>query len=811
MFINYLKIAWRNLWKSKFFSFLNVFGLALGLACFILIGMYVTDELSYDKFYDKADRIFRINSDIRIGGTELILSQSADPMGATLKNDYPQVEEYVRFYSSTGPKLVKKGTDFIEETDVTHADSTLLKVFNLKVLVGENDMVLTEPNTVIITKSAAERYFGNPQNALGKTLETDDNGSTLYKVTSVIEDIPRNSHFHFDFFFSMENVEYPFGTFLSHNFQTYVVLQQGVDYRKFNEKFEEVIAKYIIPQAQAFIEVKSIDEFRASGNKLEYSLIPMTDIHLHSSRSFELEANGNIQYVYIFSAAALFILLIACVNFMNLSTARSEGRAKEVGVRKVLGTGKTSLIWQFLTESILLAYIGMILALLLVLLTLGWFNQISGKEIPFNYLWRPTNLLILFLLPFVVGSFAGVYPAFFLSSFKPITVLKGKLMSNGKENTLRSALVVFQFATSIILIIGTIVIYNQLSFIRNSNVGFNKDQMVVVDLQGMQNNSQTAFKNEIEKLSAVKSATFAGFLPVGNSSRSDTTVSSDPVMTQDNSVNTQIWRVDYDYIPTLGMEIIKGRNFDPSFGSDSTSVIINETAAKLFGYDDPIGQNVYATYRGEETPAPYKIIGVVKNFNYESLRKNVFPLIMRLGSNQWKVAFKVAGNDMQPVLDKIESTFHEMAPGMPYKYQFLDESFENMYREEQRVGQVALSFSILAILIACLGLFGLATFIAEKRTKEIGIRKVLGASVSNIVTMLSKDFLKLVIIAFIIAIPIAWFAMYKWLEDFAFKISIKPWVFIVTGLVAIIIAITTISFRAIRAALANPSKSLRTE
>lgn len=811
MFINYLKIAWRNLWKSKFFSFINVFGLALGLACFILIGMYVTDEISYDKHFAKADRIYRIDADINIGGTELVLAQSSDPMGATLQKDYPQVEDYVRLYSSGGPKLIKKGANYLEETAVTHADSTLLEVFDFKVIEGQNGMVLTEPNTVVITESAADRYFGSPQKAIGQTLETDDNGSTLYKVTSVVEDVPRNTHFHFDFFFSMNNIQYEFGNYLSHNFQTYITLKPGVDYREFNKKFEEVIAKYIMPQAQHFIQVESIEEFRASGNKLEYTLFPMRDIHLNSSKMAELESNSNVQYVYIFSAAALFILLIACVNFMNLSTARSEGRAKEVGVRKVLGTGKVSLIWQFLTESILLAFIAMALALLLVFLVLGWFNQISGKDIPFNYLWQPVNLLILFLLPVIVGGLAGIYPAFFLSSFKPITVLKGKLMSNGKENNLRSALVVFQFSTSIILIIGTIVIYNQLDFIRNSNVGFKKDQVVVVNLQGMRENQEDAFKNEIEKLSAVKSSSFAGYLPVGNSSRSDTTVSMDPVMTQSNSMNTQIWRIDYDYIPTMGMELLKGRNFDPSFGSDSTSVIINEATAKVLGYEDPIGKNVYATYRGEDDPAPYQIIGVVKNFNYESLRKNVSPLIFRLGFNKWKVAFKVAGTDVQPVLSTIENTFKKMAPGMPYQYEFLDESFDNMYRAEQRVGKVALSFSILAILIACLGLFGLATFIAEKRTKEIGIRKVLGASVSNIVTMLSKDFLKLVFIAFIIAIPIAWYAMQKWLEDFAFKISIKPWVFIITGLVAAIIAIATISFRAIRAALANPSKSLRTE
>lgn len=811
MIKNYFKIALRNLWKHKGFTALNVIGLSLGLGCFLIIAMYVTDELSYDRYNEKADRIYRVNSDIRFGGTDLNMAISSDPMGETLKQDYPEVENYVRFYNSHGPKLIKKGDEFINEAKIVHADSTLFDVFTLKVIVGDSKKALTEPNSVVITESAAKRYFDSANKAIGQTLETNENTKTLYKVTAVIEDIPKNSHFNFEFFFSMANVNYQFGSYLSHNFYTYITLRPGTDYKAFNKNFKGYIDKYVLPQAQQFMQVKSMEDFEKAGNKLEYSLIPITDIHLKSSRGLELGVNGNIQYVYVFSAAALFILLIACINFMNLTTARSSGRAKEVGIRKVLGSEKKSLVWQFLTESTLIAFIALLCAIGFARLSLGWFNGIADKDMVISTLFQSQFLIFLLVMPFIVGILAGIYPAFFLSAFQPITVLKGNISKGHKKNNLRSFLVIFQFSTSIILIIGTIVIYSQLNHIQSSKVGFNKDHVLVVENSGLSNQSRESLKSEIEQLNDVKTASFGGYLPVGDSSRSDTTFSTEAVMTESNGFNMQIWNVDYNYIPTMGMEIIEGRNFSRSFGSDSLAMIINETAAKSIGVENPIGKKIYTSFGPNEPTSPYTIIGVVKNFNFESLRKNVAPLCMVLGNNSWESIYRFNTKDVSGLVSIIENKYKAMAPGMPFNYHFLDDSFDNMYRQEQRIGKVALTFSFLAIIIACLGLFGLATYIAEQRTKEIGIRKVLGASVANIVGMLSKDFIKLVLISFVIATPIAWFFMNKWLQDFAYRIDLSWWIFALTGITALIIALITLSFQAIKAAISNPVESIRTE
>lgn len=810
MFTNYLKIAWRNLIKNKTFSIINIFGLAIGLASFMLIALYVVDEKSYDKFHVNATDIYRIHSDIKFGGNELHMAVSSDAIGQALKNDYPEVKEYVRFYNSSGSKLIKKGNDFINEPRVVHADSTLFDVFTLPGIEGDTKTALNDPNTVVLTESSALKYFGTT-NIIGKTIEIKDNENPVYTVTAVIEDMPRNSHFHFDFIFSMDNVDYGWGNFLSHNFQTYIQLQKGTDYKEFEKNFVQFIDKYILPQAQQFMEIGSMAEFKSAGNKLEYTLMPLTDIHLHSDRAVEMGVNGNIQYVYIFSAIAIFILLIACVNFMNLSTARSANRAREVGIRKVLGTEKKSLIIQFLAESIFLVFISLILAIVISYLSISYFIEISGKELVFTDLLNPGFLLALVLLPVAVGGLAGTYPAFFLSSFKPINVLKGRIHQSFSKSSLRSGLVVFQFATSIILIICTIVVFLQLEFIQNKKIGFNKDQVLIIQGTDALGNSVDAFKNEVAKMGSVKSASFAGFIPVSNSSRTDNTFSTEPVMTDKTALSMQIWNIDYDYIPTMGMEMSDGRNFSAEFGSDSTGIIINETTAKLIGGENLIGKKIYGNDGNPGQSIPMTIVGVVKNFNFESLRENVGPLSFKLGNNKWATAFKIEASDASDLIANIEDKWKEMAPGMPFSYNFLDESFDQMYMAEQRIGKVALSFAILAILIACLGLFGLATYMSEQRTKEIGVRKVLGATVPSIVSLLSQDFIKLVLIAAIIAFPLSWWAMNSWLEEFAYRINIAWWIFLIAGLSAILIALVTVSYQAIKAAIANPVKSLRTE
>lgn len=805
MFRNYIKVALRNLWKNKSFSAINIFGLAIGLATCLLITLYIVDELSYDRYNEKAGRIYRINADIRFGGGDLKLAVASDPMGATLKKDYPQVEEYTRVFNSSGSKLIKKGNQFITESNVAHVDSTFFQVFTLPAVSGNTATALNEPNTVVLTQSAARKYFG-AEGALGKIIEAD---KTPYKVTAVIEDVPRNSHFHFDFLFSMDNVEYDWGNFLSNNFQTYIVLQEGTDYKAFEKNFRQVIQKYLIPQAKQYMQISSIEEFERAGNKLEYSLMPLTRIHLHSDRVPELGVNGNIQYVYIFGVVALFVLFIACINFMNLSTARSATRAREVGIRKVLGSQKNALVNQFLLESVVTVLIALLLAILIASLVLPLFNELAAKTLTIQSLFGSGLLPLIILLPFVVGGLAGIYPALFLARFKPITVLKGNAGTGFKRSNLRSALVVFQFATSIILVIGTLVVYSQLNYIQARNLGFNKEQVLIIDGTSALGAGAESFKNEVLALPGVAKGTLSGYLPV-SSSRNDNSFSSSPVIDSKSGINMQRWTVDYDYISTMGMEIVKGRNFSKSFGSDSLAIIINERAAQLLGFKEPIGKKIYG-YNDVNNPIAFEIVGVVKNFHYESLRQNIGPLCMALGPSTWTASFRVNTTNIQGLINKIESKWKTMAPGMAFSYRFMDESFDEMYRKEQRVGKVAITFTVLAVLIACLGLFGLVTYSTEQRIKEIGIRKVLGASISNIIIMLSKGFLRLVLLALLVAVPIAWLVMHRWLQDFAYRVNINWWVFVAAGLVAFLIAVLTLSVQATKAALSNPVKNLRTE
>ncbi len=809
MIKNYLIVAWRNLQKNKIYSFINIIGLAIGLASFLLITLYIMDELSYDKFNTNADRIYRINSDIKLGGGELHMPVTSDMMGQLLIKDYPAIEQYTRIYASNGSKLVKKNNAFVIEDHVAHVDSTFFDVFTLPAIAGNTHTALNDPNTVVITESTAKKYF-NSTDVLGKTIETNDDKNPVYKITAVIKDIPSNSHFHFDFMFSMKNAGYEWGQLTSHNFHTYLLLKKGTDYKALEKKFDEYIDKYVLPSVKQFIKINTMEEFRKSGNQLEYSLIPLTKIHLHSDRSFELSASGNIQYVYIFGAVALFILLIACINFMNLTTARSAGRAKEVGIRKVLGTERRFLIFQFLTESTMMALLSLVLAILIAYFVLPIFNDVANKSMYLGSLFSSRILPLLIILPVVVGLLAGSYPAFFLSSFRPIEVLKGKLKLGSNSTSLRSVLVVFQFATSIILIVGTLVIYKQLNYIQSKDLGYNKDQVLTIENTYILGNQAKAFKNSILQMNGVSSGTLSSFLPVSRSSRNDNTFFKEPTMDINGSIDMQTWRVDYDYFKTLGMQIIKGRGFSPDYGSDSTAIVINETTAQFLGYADPIGKKIYNTDDNKK-PINYHIIGVVKNFNFESLKQGIGPLSFFLSDRSGMASFKVSTTNVTALVGKIETLWKQMSPTMPFNYTFLDESFNEMYQSEQRVGKIALIFSTLAILIACMGLSGLATFIAEQRTKEIGIRKVLGASVQGVVRLLSKDFLKLVAIAFVIAAPLSVWIMNRWLSDFTYRIPLEWWIIGVAGIVAMLIALATVSVQAIRAAVANPVNSLKNE
>jgi putative ABC transport system permease protein len=810
MIRTFFKVALRNLSKHKAFSFINIFGLAVGLSCFLLLALYVVDEVSYDRFHQNADRIYRLNSNIRFGGSNLHMAVTSDMMGELLKKDYPQVENYTRIYVSSGSKMVRKQHDFITEFNVAHVDSTFFDVFTFPAIAGSTHRALANPGTVVLSESAAKKYFGSTD-VVGKTIETNDRNNRFYKVTAVIRDMPGNSHFKFDFLFSMQNADYNWGQLLSHNFHTYLLLKKGTDPVAFAKNFAQYIDKYVMPQARQAMNVKNIEEFRKAGNDIEYSMIPLTHIHLLSDWTFDLSPSGSIQYVYIFSAVALFVLLIACINFMNLTTARSAGRAREVGIRKVLGSERHKLILQFLTESTLVALLAMMIAVCIVCLMLPGFNQLAAKTIDVKWVFGPVFLPFLVLMPFVVGLIAGSYPAFYLSRFRPILVLKGNLARSGSNSGLRSVLVVFQFATSIILIIGTLVIYRQLNFIRSKKLGFNKDRVLVIDNAYVLDKNLDAFKTEVLRLPGVSSGTVSSFLPVSNSSRNDNSFTKDPVANAKNGFDIQSWTVDQDYFRTMGMQLQKGRSFSRDFGGDSSAVVVSATTAKMLGYEDPIGKKIYTLGPDPTNTRAYSIIGVLNDFHFESLHQPIAPVVFFLGRSTGLVSFKLNQTNLPALLKGVETLWRTMAPGMPFSYRFMDDSFNEMYRADQRVGRIALIFSILAIFIACLGLFGLAAFIAEQRAKEIGIRKVLGATVQGIVQLLSKDFLRLVALAFLIAMPLSWYVMNRWLHDFAYRIDISWWIFVFAAIGSLGIALVTISFQAIKAAITNPVKNLRTE
>ncbi len=807
MFKNYFKTAFRNLSKNKFYTSINIIGLAVGLATCLLIFLYVVDELGYDKYNANAARIYRVNNDIKFNGNYLDLAQVPAVMGPTMLREMPQVQQYVRI-NWHGSFLVKKGDENIQEQRVAYADSTLFDVFTLPVIAGDAKTALKDYHSLVITETIARKYF-NSTDVIGKTMLMNDTSN--YKITAVIKDIPKQSHFHFDFFVPMvENPGINEDNWLSENYTTYILLKKNADVKQLEAQLNPFMDKHVGPQLQSVVNI-SLSDFKKGGGYIRASLTPLTAIHLHSNKQGELDGNGNAEYVYIFSGIALMILLIACVNFMNLSTARSSNRAKEVGVRKVLGSLRANLIQQFLTESFLISFVALVIAILMAWLLLPYFNQLAGKEINAAALLQPNMVLSLIVLMLIVGLLAGSYPAFFLSSFQPIDVLKGKLAKGFKRSWLRNSLVVFQFVISIVLIFGTIVIYNQLNYIHNKDIGFNRNQVVIINHANTLGNQAAAFKKELLQVSGVQNATMSGYLPV-NYGRNSSTYFTSPTLDPTTGINVQAWTVDENYAPTLGLKIVEGRNFSPQFLTDSTGIIINEAAAKFLATKDLLNKKFYTLKDIQSKQMiDYHIIGIVKNFNFSSLRDVVTPLALFLGKDNGNISVRISSGDIPNTVAQIKNKWKAMAPSQPFDYSFMDDDFNKLYTTEQRTGNIFITFAVLAILIACLGLFGLVTYAAEQRIREIGIRKVLGASVSNIAGMLSTDFLQLVIISATIAFPLAWWVMNKWLQGFAYRVTISWWVFAIAGVLALLIALITVSFQAIKAAIVNPVKSLRTE
>ncbi|SOE22052.1 putative ABC transport system permease protein [Spirosomataceae bacterium TFI 002] len=810
MIKNNIKIAWRSLKKSPFFTFLNTFGLAIGMAGGLLIGLYIYDELNFDNTFADFERIHRVNVDIKFGGQAQEFAVSVPPMAAALKKDFSQIEESTRF-RTWGSMLVRRPetNENQKEEKSSYADSNFMKFFGIKLLEGDIATALVDPNTVVLSETAAKKYFGD-SSPLGKSIliNNEDN----FKVTGVIPDMPKNSFLrNYSVFMAMEGYEESKSQeWGSNNFNTFIKLIPSVKAADLQEPLQIIFEKYMVPWAASFMPGLNREQFEADGNYIRYSTVALSDLHLASNRVAEMNTNSDKQNIYILSFIALFLITLACVNFMNLSTAQSLKRAKEVGIRKTLGSNKLGLVRQFLTESSLISFLSLILALFIAIVALPYFNLLAGKEMVIPYS-QPLFWLTIILSTLLLGLFSGSYPAFFLSRFLPVKVLKGGGQRSVGGGNIRNSLVVFQFAISVFLIISTLVVFQQLKFIQDKDLGFQKDQILIIDDVYAAGNSVVSFKEQVSKLNLVEAATLSSFLPTP-SNRSDNGFELEGTGEENNTVQMQSWAVDHDYAKTLNLEMVTGRFFDKSFSTDTSGIIINETALSILGLspEEAIGKRLSINV-GVPHPTYSTIIGVVKNFHFESFKDDIGALSMHIGGYANKLTVKLKAGDFKSTIAEIEDKWEAVAPGQPFNFSFMDDSYNSTYESEQRLGSIFFTFTILSLLIACLGLFGLAAFNAEKRTKEIGVRKVMGASVSQISYRLTIDFLKLVGVAIVIALPLGWYVMNKWLEDFSYRIEIPVWIYILAAISAICISILTVSYQSINAAIVDPVKSLKSE
>ncbi|GGM79409.1 ABC transporter permease [Dyadobacter beijingensis] len=805
MFKNYLKIALRTLLKNKGYTAINISGLALGLATCLLIVLYVSDELSYDQHHRAADRLFRIAMTSR--GEQW--AGTPGPVAAGVKSDFPEVESVTRILKFSGIDRMllenRQGdeTKRFYETNGYYADSTLFDVFTYDFKYGDPRTALDKPNTLVLSEEVATKLFGDTD-PVGKVIRVGLLfGDFDYTVTGVYRN-DRKSHIDAHYFLSMQNGD--MGSWvtgqnnwaMNNIFHTYVKLHKGADPAAFESKLTP------------FLERHGEADLKAMGISKELFMQPVPDIYLRSAIGNELAPNGSMTYLYIFGSIAVFLLLIACINFMNLSTARSEKRAREVGVRKVMGAMRNALVFQFLGESMMLAGMALGIALLLVALLLPYFNNLTGKEL--DMLREPAFLYWIAGITLFTGLVAGLYPAFYLSSFKPVSVLKGRMVHIGSAVMLRKGLVVFQFTVSIILILGAIVIGQQLSFLQNQHLGFNKEQKLVIPIRNDKAaKNYPAFREEVLRVPGVAAATNGSVYP-GIENIEDLLFYGENKTVHD-AVDVHFATVGDDYVETLGLSMVAGRSFTKAFSGDSSSIILNEAAVRELGYDvaTAIGKHVFFELGGKRRSL--QVVGVVKDFNFHSLHEGIKPYALTTSITdkyQYFIA-SIQTKDYAGVLASVENAWKRLNPGIPFAYSFLDEDFQKNYQKEQLTGSIVVYFTCIAVVIACLGLFGLAAFSAERRTKEIGVRKVLGASVGSIVGMLSGEFLSLVGIALVIATPVGWAGMHQWLQGFAYQVGIQWWIFPLTGLLAVAVALLTVGFQSVKAALMNPVKSLRSE
>lgn len=806
MIKNYLKVVLRYMLRQRGFSFINISGLTIGITCSLLIILYIRHELSYDRFHPDAGRTFRLGFEGVLENKKFNSAQTGTPVAKALKTEIPEIESTLRLASWATFPVRYKDKAFTEEK-LLLADSNFFHFFNFALIAGHPDSVLNQERKLVITESTAKRYFGytgiGDESPIGKTIMLAQ-GYTV-AVSGIAADPPVNSHIHFTMILSLSSWdEASAGSWISNRVATYFKIAPDASVAPIASKFDILIEKYVAHELQQLNKI-DLDEFKSQGNDLHFFAQPLTDIHLRSQLTDEIEMNSDIQYIYIFGSVALLITLLACINFMNLSTARSASRAKEVGVRKIVGANYMKLILQFFIESYFYIAVAIILSLLLVIAILPVYNVFTNKDLSVAILFEPVFIAIGILFTILVGIFAGSYPAFYLAHFNPIEVLKGKLRAQLRSYGIRNVLVVFQFVISTVLIIATLIVYLQLRYIQQANIGFDKGNLVnLLHTKNLQENGK-AFKNELLQHPEVTAASYANRLPPN--------VEWQSVFREVDSGKEYlltVYEMDVDHLETMRYKLAKGRFFSSRIPSDSNAVILNETAATRLGLSEFEGKLLVTNY--DHDGRKREVIGILKDFNFQSFREPVQPLAVVLGNEpNWEMAIRITKGNEEQKIELIRTFWNKYAPGTPFEYTFLDKNFEAKHSREKRLGQLSLLFTELVIFIACLGLYGLATFTVEQRTKEIGIRKAMGASVQNIVLMINRDFLRPVVLANLIAWPFAGWLMYLWLRQFAFRIPFPWWTFVLAGVISVAIALVSISFQAIRAGEGNPVDSLRNE
>lgn len=807
MLENYFKTALRSLLKQKSYTIINIIGLSTGLAAAIFIFLFVLHEKSYDKFHKKGERIYRMLLNGKLGEMELGPSAyTPNPMAFTMLEEFPEIEQATRI-RTVGERMVKYGKSSFIESGFLYVDSTFFDVFTFPLLQGDPKTALKAPKSLVLTTEMATKYFKN-ENPLGKTLKINSD-TTIYTITGVVNSPPENSSIQFDFLASISTFESSRdNTWVSNNVGTFIVIGDKSHAPQLIKKFPELVNKYVGPQIKQFLHV-TMDEFYNAGNKYEYLMQPFLGIHLDNSVSHDLRASNDIRYLYIFSFIAVFILIIASINFMNLATAKSATRAKEVGVRKVVGSHRKQLIFQFITESVILCLISMIIALALVQIFLPYFNSITGLEIDMSNFQKWYFPIVMLLIALVVGILAGSYPAFFLSAFVPAKVLKGDLKSGTKNGRLRGALVIFQFAISVIILIGTFIIYNQINHLINKDLGFNKEQLLVINRAYSLNGKMKSFKDEILKKPEITKATYSSAYPGRFNSNNGFQMEGE---TRDKTYLLWVVHTDEDFADTYQFKIKEGRFYEDERASDSIAVLINEKSLSQFGISEPLTKR-FIRPSDDGTTFYLNTIGIVKDFHFQSLREEIRPTMFLKGQddNFLFLTLKIRPENMTKTIKSVENMWREFTNNQPFEYNFVDERFARLYSEERRTAKLSAIFSGLAIIIACLGLFGLVSFIAQQRTKEIGIRKTLGASVPQIITLLSKEIVSLIVIASAIGWGVSYWLMRKWLENYAYHIEQNILIYLSASLILFIIAMLTISFQALKVATTNPAEALQYE